>query len=144
MTINPHARAVLDLLDADNAPPALVVLDGYVPDGTVAPYVLVYFTVSSPTAEQSPGSVGLTFDQTRVVIEAFCHSVASGTTSAAAGARAVATRVRNALLNVRPTVSGRTCTPLRHVDNQPPQRDESTGSLVFDQIDVYRYTSVPA
>lgn len=145
MTIQAHAQAVLDLLDADNTAPALVVLDGFVPKDPATqksippPYVLLYFTVSSPTATDAPDSTDLTFDQRRVVLEAYCHSVGGN----AAAARAVATRVRNALLNVKPTITGRTCAPIRHVDNQPPQRDETTGTLVFDQIDIYRFQSVP-
>lgn len=146
MILDDHAQAVLTLLDADNTAPALVVLDGFVPVDPVTnksippPYALVYFTILSPTAAEEPESSDLTFNQTRVVVEAICHSIGGN----AAAARAVGARARNALLNVRPAVTGRACTPIRHVDNQPPQRDETTGTLVFDQIDVYRFQSAPA
>jgi hypothetical protein len=46
--IDEHAQAVLDLLDADNAAPALVFYDGKVPTGVIPPYVLVYFEEATP------------------------------------------------------------------------------------------------
>lgn len=132
-----HAAAFLALLDADNVSPALVVLDGHVPQGTVAPYVLVYFADDDPDeAESRP----LTGASQRHVTRAYCHSVGGNQ----AAARAVAGRVRTALLDVVPTVSGRRCQPIRREDGQPTRRDESTGSLVQNKIDVYRLESVPA
>jgi hypothetical protein len=59
------------------------------------------------------------------------------------GALAVAGRSRAALLGVTPTIAGRGCYPIVHDDSQPPQRDESTGVLVFDQIDTYTLRSLP-
>ncbi len=70
--INEHAAAMLALLDADNDPPALVVLDGKVPTGTVAPYVLVYFDDTDP---ELPDSRPLTGASQRHVVRAICHSV---------------------------------------------------------------------
>lgn len=142
MTIQAHAQAVLNLLDADNVPPALVVHDGVVPSGVdpkTSPYVLVYFATSTPGAAAAPDKVPLTHDSDVVQVDAYCHSVGGS----GAAARIVATRVRAALLNVTPTISGRVCMPIRHVDNQPPRRDEGTGSLVVDAVDVYRLVSVP-
>jgi hypothetical protein len=46
--IDEHAQAVLDLLDADNAAPALVFYDGKVPTGVIPPYVVVYFEEATP------------------------------------------------------------------------------------------------
>lgn len=140
MTIPAHAKAVLDLLDADNTAPALVVLDGLVPSGQTPPYVLVYFSIGTPSAELAPDKTSLNFDGTAVDLQAYCHSVGGN----GAAARAVATRVRNALLNVTPTVAGRSCFPIRWQEGQPPQRDETTGTPVFDQVDVYGFTSLPA
>lgn len=133
--IDEHARAVIDLLDADNGPPALNVHDGKVPSGVdpkASPYVLVYFDSNDPewTKEASPWRFELT---------ATCHSV--GATAQAA--RMVADRVRTALLAVAPTVAGRTCFPIVRESGMPPQRDETTGSTVFDQVDIYRLTSLP-
>ena len=58
--------------------------------------------------------------------------------------RLLADRGWSALLGVTPTITGRTCGPIRLVDSQPPRRDESTGLLIVDQVDVYEYVSLPA
>jgi hypothetical protein len=139
VTVQAHVKAVLDLLDADNTAPALVVMDGYVTTGTVAPYVLVYFTVASPDGEVAPDKISLTLASTAIDVRAYCHCVGGN----GAAARAVATRVRTALLDVTPTVVGRACFPIRWKEGQPPVRDESTGTPVFDLVDVYGFTSVP-
>lgn len=135
-----HAQSILDLLDADNTAPALVVLDGKVPTGTVAPYVLVYFRFARPGADAEPDKADLSFDQVSLRVVATAHSV-GGTASAA---RAVAVRVAAALLNVTPSVASRSCFPVRWSDGRDAQHDETTGATVFDQVDVYEFTSVPA
>jgi hypothetical protein len=136
--IDEHAAAILALLDADNTAPALVVYDGKVPDGSPPPssnpYVLVYFA-----AYDSETNRPLTLASQRAVVRAYCHSVGGN----AKAARIVADRVRVALLDVVPTVAGRKCFPIRREDSQPPQRDESTGTTVMDQIDTYRAESIP-
>jgi hypothetical protein len=137
MTVQAHADAFLALLDADNTPPALVVLDGAVPQGQTPPYVLVYVTVLTPVASTS---TPLTMVSQRVVATAYLHCVAT----TARSARAMAQRARAALLDVVPAIAGRVCWPIRHMENQPPQRDETTGELVFDQVDLYRLESVPS
>lgn len=135
-----HAQAVLDLLDADNTAPALVPLDGKVPVGTVPPYALVYFRFDRPDAATDPDKADLSFDQVSLRTVATVHSVGGATASAA---RAVAVRVAAALLNVTPAVAGRSCFPIRWVDGQDAARDESTGTTVFDQVDVYEFLSTP-
>jgi hypothetical protein len=40
-------------------------------------------------------------------------------------------------------VAGRTCYPIRWREGQPAARDEDTGALYVDQVDVYGFTSVP-
>lgn len=135
--INEHAAAMLALLDADNTPPALVVLDGKVPTGQTLPYVLVYFDDTDP---ELPDSRPLTGASQRHVQHAIAHCVGAN----AQAARMVADRVRAAWLDIVPTVAGRTCMPIRREDGQPPQRDEQTGQTVFDKIDVYRLESLPA
>ena len=114
-------------------------LDGAVPNGTIAPYVLVYFTVVTPSGETPADSTPITMDSDRVVARAYCHCVGATATAA----RVIACRVRTRLLNVTPTITGRECWPIRQDDSQPPQRDETTGTLVMDQVDVYRLESVP-
>ena len=146
MTIDAHAQAFLALLDADNTSPALVVYDGAVPTDPATgksyppPYVLVYFTVVTPSGEMSADSTSLDMDSDRVVLRAYCHNVGAN----AQAARMVADRTRAALLNVAPAVAGRQCWPIRQDEGLPAARDESTGTLVMDQVDVYRLESVPA
>jgi hypothetical protein len=53
-------------------------------------------------------------------------------------AAAVRMRARVALLDFRPTIAGRNCGPIRLEASNPPQRDDSTGVLVVDALDVYR------
>lgn len=142
MTYQAHADAVLGLLAAATGSPALKVFDGFVPPTTQAgpPYVVVYLGFDSPEAELDMGTSDFTNASLRVNCSVTCHSVGAN----AIAARAVAARVRGALLDVSPTVTGRTCFPMRMVDSQPLQRDESTGVTVMDQVDVYRLSSVPS
>ena len=137
MTYNAHATALVNLLDADNNPPALVVIAGKVPPGMLPPYVRVYVHVEDPDdAESRP----ITGASQRVVARAICHCVGGDDIAA----RAVAQRVRAAYLDVVPTVAGRVCLPIRHEASNPPVDDESTGTLVVDQVDTYRLESLPA
>ncbi|MFF0823061.1 DUF3168 domain-containing protein [Micromonospora haikouensis] len=133
--IRAHCDAVLAMLQA--APGSLRVLDGAVPTGAVPPYVLLYFADTDPELVDSSPMDGTS---ERFVLRAYVHSVGSN----ASAARALGERVRTALLDQVPTVPGRVCWPIRREDGQPPQRDESTGVLVMDRVDVYRLESVPA
>jgi hypothetical protein len=133
--IDEHAAAVLALLDADNASPALNVYDGKVPDGTdprTSPYVLVYCYSTDPDLDFTGRSYTFT-------LNVVAHCVGGN----AQAARMVADRVRTALVDVTPAVSGRSCYPIRRTESVPPQRDESTGSTVMDQVDTYVLSSVP-
>lgn len=142
MTDNAHAAAVLALLEAITAP-ALTVHDGAIPKPVpptpppAPPYVVVYFADADPI--DSP-STHLTGEARRHVTDVYVHSVGGN----GEAARIVAGRVRTALLGVRPTIAGRQCYPIRRQDGQPATRDESTGRLVIDKVDVYRVQSIPA
>lgn len=129
--IDEHAQAVLNLLDAAITLP---VFDGKVPDGTSPDggYVLCYFDSADPEFDFRAQAWQFTLTAT-------CHSVGGN----AQAARQIADLVRTALLGVRPTVAGRDCHPITRDDGSPPQRDESTGSLVMDQVDLYVLRSVP-
>lgn len=137
--LNEHAQVILDLLDADNTAPALDVLDGKVPQDQVAPYVLLYFAFRTPSGVDEPDKVALEATSDVLVTTATCHSVGETTVSA----RAIAGRVRAALLGRFPTVASRVCFPITHQDGPPTTRDETLGVAVFDQIDVYQFTSLP-
>ena len=142
MSARVHAEAMLDLI-RNASGSALTLYDGVVPKdpatGKTAPppYVLAYFTDEDPedadsrSLEDGPG---------RFVLRGYLHLVGAN----AAATRALGDRVRDALLGVTPTVAGRSCFPIRREESTPPERDESTGTLVMDRVDVYRLASEPA
>lgn len=134
-----HTRAVLALLDADNAAPPLVVCNGIVASET-PPYVLVYFALSTPTGAEVPEMVSLEQTSDVLVLSAYCHSVGYDSPD---NALAIAGRVRTQLLGVTPVIAGRVCFPIVHADGPPTVRDEKTQRAVFDQIDLYQFTSLP-
>jgi hypothetical protein len=137
------ADAFLALLaTAPGGPPALAVYDGKVPDSPAPAYALVYILAQTPDGLAAPDAVNLTFDSDVIDLWAYVHSVGADPQGARA-ARAVAGRVRAAVLNKTLTVANRTCFPIRWREGQPPQRNEETGPGVFDQVDVYGLRSVP-
>lgn len=140
-----HKQVFLDLLDADNAAPALVVLDGKVPGPPqqatpqAPPYVLLYFALRTPSGANAPDQVSLENPSDVIDAAAYCHSVGGDQHAALA----VAGRVRAALRGVTPTIASRVCAPIWQADSLPTQRDETTGVPVFDQVDVWQFTSLP-
>ena len=134
-----HARAGLDLLEAYPGLGAARVFDGRVPEDSNGrspepPWVLVYTVV-----EWTKDGIGTALNSTQVTVTTtfYCHC--AGVTAAAA--RAVGMLVRSALLNVRPVIAGRSCSPIKQLETVPPQRDETTGRLVMDATSVYTFTS---
>lgn len=140
LPVQDHADAFLALMRTAAGSPALVVHDGAVPPDGVPPYALLYFHIETPDGLVAPDKVPLTFDSDVIEAWATVHCVGDN----AVRARAVSGRVRAAVLNKVLTIPGRTVFPVRFRQSQPPQRDESTGQLVMDQVDVYVVTSVPA
>lgn len=134
-----HAKVFLDQLDADDAPPPLVVLNGEVPSGVTPPYVVVYFTFRTPSGTDEPDKVSLEATSDVLYTSAYCHSVGGNQHASLA----VAGRVRAALRGVTPTVAGRVCGPITFADSTPVQRDETTGTRVFDLVDVWQFLSLP-
>lgn len=130
--IREHADALLTL-----ARVTLTVHDGPAPDGAVPPYVAVHFADADPEQAESRSIAGAS---ERHVLRAYAHCV--GETADAA--RTVAEKLRTAWLDKTPAVAGRTCFPIRREDGLPAQPDKSTGSLIVDQVEVYRAESVPA
>lgn len=123
-------NAGLALLQAD---PGLTVFDTKVPNGSRAPYVLVYTSLDRPDQD-----VDLPFNGRSSVWVArwICHCVGEGEDGVAA--RAVAQRVRTQLLDVQPTIPGLSCGLIRAEPSAPPQRNETLGGLVVDTIVTYR------
>ncbi|HEX5995674.1 MAG TPA: DUF3168 domain-containing protein [Jiangellales bacterium] len=131
-----HANAVLGLL---RATPNLTVYPApdsveQVPDGALPPYVSVYIStryVLGPTLEMASA---------RAVTTVTCHCAGGN----AIAARAVAQLVSSALLDVVPTIAGRTCFPIRQEPtDSTPRPDESTNRLVMDLIAQYRLETLP-
>ena len=130
--LDAHASAILDLLRAD---PHLTVYDGgTVPDLTEPPYVVVYLSIDA----ESMSRLCMSSDRTQVRLTT--HSVGAN----GQAARIVASRVRAALLDVKLAVDGWTSYPIRRDYGQPPDRDESTGRVAMDAIDVWTYTTSQA
>jgi hypothetical protein len=135
-----HAKAFLDLLDADDASPPLIVLHGQVKPGEQPPYVLLYIRLYTPSGAEVPQMVSLENTSDVLDVWAYCHSVARLDPM---NALAVAGRVRACLLGVTPVISDRVCTPISHSDGRPVDRNDELGSTVFDQVDVYLFMSLP-
>jgi len=133
-----HARVALDLLAADPGLGPDRVYDGKVPDGSEPPYVLVYTTVSRPAGGAGAANA-LDGRDVTIITDWYCHCV-GGT---AAAARAVSMRVNRALHNVRPTITGRSCSMVRQGETTPPNRDETTGVMVMDLVVTYQLITTP-
>lgn len=131
------AASFLGLLRADVD---LSTYDSAVPPDPAQQYALVYFFIETPDGLVAPEAVSLTFDSDVIDARAYVHCIGRN----AVAARAISGRVRNAVLNKRLTVAGRSCFPVRWLEGSPPNRDEETGPLVMDQVDVYGFRSVPA
>jgi len=120
----PAAAAFLALLGTNTN---LNVIDADVPVGQEPPYVNVYI-VGGPDAGDNLG-----FRSDEATVRAYCHSV--GETAAAA--RIIAGQGASTLIDERLTIAGWSCGPIRRELSIPPERDESTGVPVMDQVDVY-------
>jgi hypothetical protein len=135
--VQDHANAFLALLRTDAQ---LVTYDGAVPKTPATQYALIYIYIETPDGLAEPDKVPLTFDSDAINARVYVHCVGAD----AAAARAVAGRVRATVLNKTLTIANRSCFPIRWREGQPPQRNEETGVLVMDQVDVYGWSSVPA
>jgi hypothetical protein len=100
------------------------------------PYVLIYARVSWPRDGLGTALDGLQ-DTARTTLT--CHCV--GLTAQAA--RVVHMQVRGTLLNAKPMIAGRICSPIKDAgaDETIPVRDESTGRLVVDMVAEYDFYS---
>lgn len=134
------SAGVEEVLALLNAIPNHTNYDGLVPPGTEPPYTVVYFTISTLDGERAPDAVDLVGNSDVINLNIYTHNVGGN----AQAARDVSRKVRAALLNVKPVVANRICHPIRHVDDAPQVRDESTGKTIMDLADVYRLRSVPA
>jgi hypothetical protein len=133
-------------LEEDHAQGALLLLQGNenliaVFDGAVSrpapdpPYVVVYTKVGFPK-----DGVGTALDavQSSIATTITCHCV--GETAVAT--RTVARLVRETLLNARPVINGRNCSPIKQTDAADVSHpDDTTGKQVFDVALIFEYMS---
>jgi len=131
--IQAHADAFLGLLTGG---PSFPVYDGSVPNGAVPPYALVYFASTRPA-----DAAGNTLEGTSDVftLRATAHCVGGNQTAA----RAVAAWVESCVLDKRPTVTGRNPGLIRQDDSRDPDKDETTGTVVMDAVQLYRWSTQP-
>jgi hypothetical protein len=127
-----HARVAIDLINADSPPWILHV--GSVPAGAVLPYALVYPIVAWPKGAPATALDG----KSRTCVTRWYFHCAGASDQSA---RAVAGRIRQLLLNVRPAITGRSCDLIGQEASLPPVRDETAGSLVVDIATVYLLTT---
>jgi len=126
-----HIDAGLDLLRADAGLTVYPNAEGFIPPSVTLPYVRVYATIERPPDADGNSLAGLS---QRWLVRWYCHCVGVNEYSALA----IQMRVRAALLDQQPTIAGRICGRIREDQALPPNRDETTGSAVFDAIVIYR------
>lgn len=131
-----HIDAGMNLLRADTGLTVYPDPEGNTPLKPVPPYVRVYTSIENPDGDPGNSLAGLS---STWITRWYCHCV--GANEYAAGAMAM--RVRVALLDVRPVITGRSCGLIRKEASTQATRDESTGSPVHDRTDVYRLRTEP-
>ncbi len=128
--IRDHVAAVVALVDAD---PNVTVYDGQVPNEPTLPYVVI----RTDTGRRERSALPATSD--RLTLRIWATSVGLNRTSA----QVVSERVTAALLDVRPTVTSRSCFPITSVNSQPAREDDVVKPLVF-ALDEFELVSIPA
>lgn len=142
--IQAHFDAFKALLESAPGSPSLTVYDSEVDDGAPAAFAVIHFYIETPDGLAAPDAVPLTLLSDVIDSRAYVHCV-GGDPEPARAARAVAGRVRSAVLNQSLTIANRSCFPIRWLEGQPPQRNEEIpGRTVMDLVDVYGWRSVPA
>lgn len=129
--------AGLTLLRADTGLVVWPDPSGAVPDVPAPPYVRVHANVERPN-----GGEGCALDSRSAAWTArwWCHSVGSSEDAVIA----LAMRVRAALLDVRPAVTGLSCGMIRQEASQPPSRDTDVTPAIWEQTTIYRLDATTA
>lgn len=131
--IRAHINAVMTLLAADTS---IRVYRAIVPGSPVLPYAVLF--AGAPGA--APGDYG--FASTWREFRFHINTVGSTDEQVFA----LAERIEARLLDVRPTVAGRTTGPVTKTleTPQPLQRDDDVSPPVLYATEVWEYSSVPA
>jgi hypothetical protein len=135
MTAQAHAIAVLGLLTGAG----VTCHDGAVPANPAYPYAVLYIN------EGDHEETDLTSASRQQAYDVQITAVGA----TAASARIYATKARAALVDVIPTVTGRTCWPVRKTSSQPVREDRDvtltgTATHPFYAVDTYRVASLPS
>ena len=104
-----------------------------VPPGAVPPYVSVHFAT-----ENADGN-SLNTKSTRTRTRAYAHCVGANDIAA----RAMLGQVQAAWLDVRPTIAGRECFPIRQEPTREADVTEPVATTTVTLTAVYRLESVP-
>lgn len=129
--------AGLALLRADSGLVVWPDAAGAVPTTPVPPYVRVHYAVERPAGGEGCALDGRSAAWT---VRWWCHSVGASEDAVLA----VAVRVRAALLDVSPVVTGLSCCRIRQEAAQPPSRDTGVTTPVWEQTTVYRLDATTA
>lgn len=126
-----HADAVNTLLDAVAN---LTNYDETAPKDAAAPYVVARYDDGVRTRTSilpSSTAITVTFQVTGVGRDRN-------------QAQAALERATSALVDVRPTVAGRSCSPIEQVASQPTLRDDDFTPPLFYAVNQFQFFSVPA
>jgi hypothetical protein len=137
-SLQDHADAIMDALRAETRLTVYPAETGgatMVPNGAEPPYVSVHIAGDYPLGGR------MSHLSTRTRVRAYCHCVGADDTAA----RAVHDLVRGALLDLRVTIPGRACYPIRYETGRDhdPRATETTGVTVVTITDCYRLESEP-
>lgn len=131
-----HLNAGMDLLRAQATIATYPDAEGFVPTALTPPHRRVYTSIDRPMDGDANALNGLSATW---LVRYYVHNVGANEYAAAA----LAIQTRTALLDVRPTIAGRSCGMFRQEASQPTQRDSSTGTDAYDRVDVYVLMTAP-
>lgn len=136
-----HANAVLGLLRAGGGLTVFPAADGatgstgrLVPNGTEPPYVAVHIH-GGPRATDS-------LQATSTEMELYFYLHAAGATQLAA--QVIADLALSRVLDVVPTIAGRTCWPIRYEADRPERYDDTATPAVWTYVTLLKLRSVAA
>jgi hypothetical protein len=129
-----HYDAFMSLLRADGQLTSYPDNTGFTPKVAGPEYVRVYMSIDRQAGADGNSLAGRSSTWTA---RYFCHCVGENEY----GAVAIAMRVRALVLDVRPTITGRSVGLIREEQAPPPGKDDATGDAVFDALCVYRLTT---
>lgn len=128
MTAKAHADAVKALIGG-----TVRIYEGNVPDGAALPYAVLWLNNGNAlrsTLATVSDRRDVEFQVTSVGIDP-------------EGARSVAERVRTAVLDRRPTVTGRRANPITQTVSEPLRVDRDVAPHRLYVVDAYAFSTVP-